>query len=210
MMHRGCHNNAGWGFRMVKRRSVSRLFLLVLAASLFSPGAGATPQVRAGSSGTQRDGSHDFDWDIGAWKTHQRRRLHPLTGSSQWIDYQGTDIVRRLWQGANTGMIEANGPAGHLEIFTIRLYNPSSHQWTINFTNPASGTLGIPLTGVFRNGRAEFYDQEPYEGREILVRFAISDITAGTCRFEQAFSDDGGKTWEVNFVVTETRLKSDA
>lgn len=191
---------------MATPRSVSRAFLLVLAALLLSLTAGASPQTPAASSSALRDGSHDFDWDIGTWKTHQRRRLHPLTGSHQWVDYRGTDIVRRLWPGANTGMIEADGPAGHLEIFTIRLYNPSSHQWTISFTNPASGTLGIPLTGEFRNGRAGFYDQEPYNGREILVRFAISDITANTCRFEQAFSDDGGKTWEVNFVVTETRV----
>lgn len=195
---------------MAIRPSVSHLFLTVLAASFLSLTAGATPQSSAGSSSLQRDGSRDFDWDIGTWKTHQRRRLHPLTGSSQWVDYHGTDIVRRLWQGANTGMIEADGPGGHLQIFTIRLYNPSSHQWTINFTNPASGTLGIPLTGVFRNGRAEFYDQEPYDGREILVRFAISDITASSCRFEQAFSADGGRTWEVNFIVTETRVNSES
>lgn len=193
---------------MAKRCSAPRLLLLLVSASLLSLTAGATQQEPTRSSTVQRDGSHDFDWDIGAWKTHQMRRLHPLTGSSQWVEYHGTDIVRRLWQGANTGMIEADGPAGHLEIYTIRLYNPSSHQWTVSFTNPASGALGIPLTGVFRNGRAEFYDQEPYEGREILVRFAISDISMSSCRFEQAFSDDGGKTWEVNFVVTETRVKS--
>lgn len=195
---------------MATRLSASHPLLLILAASLLSLTASATPQVTARSSSAQRDGSRDFDWDIGTWKTRQRRRLHPLTGSSQWVDYHGTDTVRKLWPGANTGMIEADGPAGHLEIFTIRLYNPNSHQWTVSFTNPASGTLGIPLTGVFSNGSAEFYDQEPYNGREILVRFGISDITANTCRFEQAFSDDGGRTWEVNFIVTETRVNSEA
>ena len=210
-MHRGvAHNNAGWGSCMAKRLFVYRLFLLVLAVSLSSLTVGATPRQPTTQSNTQRDGSRDFDWDIGTWKTHQRRRLHPLTGSTQWVDYYGMDTVRKLWEGANIGMIEAGGPAGHLEIFTIRLYNPNSHQWSISFTNPASGTLGIPVTGVFSNGRAEFYDQEPYDGREILVRFAISDITMSTCRFEQAFSVDGGKTWEVNFIVTETRVKSEA
>ena len=167
-----------------------------------------SPAPASSPSSTRRDGSHDFDWDIGAWKTHQRRRLHPLTGSSQWVDYSGTDVVRRLWNGANSGMIEADGPAGHLEIFTIRLYNPPSHQWNISFTNPAMGMMSQPVFGEFKGGRAEFYDQEPYDGRQIMVRFAISDITASSCRFEQAFSADGGKTWEVNFIVTETRMKA--
>jgi len=185
-----------------------RFLLLALAAAPLSFAIAATPSSSPTAASAQRDGSHDFDWDIGAWQTHQRRRLHPLTGSTTWVDYHGTDVVKKLWNGANTGMIEADGPAGHLEIFTIRLYNPDSHQWGITFTNPAAGTLAPVLSGEFKNGRAEFYDQEPYQGRQILVRFAITDFTTDSCRFEQSFSDDGGKTWEVNFIVTETRMKS--
>jgi len=154
-----------------------------------------------------RDGQHDFDWDIGTWTTHQRRLLHPLTGSTTWVEYNGTDVVRKIWDGANSGVVEADGPSGHLEIFTLRLYNPESHQWSISFTNPATGTMSIPSVGEFKNGRGEFYDQETYNGRTILLRFAVSDITPTSCRFEQAFSDDGGKTWETNFIVTETRAK---
>jgi len=185
-----------------------RFLLLALAAAPLSFAIAATPSSSPTAASAQRDGSHDFDWDIGAWQTHQRRRLHPLTGSTTWVDYHGTDVVKKLWNGANTGMIEADGPAGHLEIFTIRLYNPDSHQWGITFTNPAAGTLAPVLSGEFKNGRAEFYDQEPYQGRQILVRFAITDFTTDSCRFEQSFSDDGGKTWEVNFIVMETRMKS--
>lgn len=188
--------------RLLDLHILTALFALV---PLSGPVA-AAPPGQAALAGAQRDGSHDFDWDIGAWKTHQRRLVHPLSGSNTWVDYHGTDIVRKLWNGANTGMIEADGPAGHLEIFTVRLYNPDSHQWGITFTNPAAGTMGAPVTGEFKDGRAEFYDQEPYKGREILVRFAISDVSANHCRFEQAFSDDGGKTWETNFIVTETRV----
>ena len=57
------------------------------------------------------------------------------------------------------------------------------------------------------NGRGEFYDQETLNGRAILVRFVISDITPNSCRFEQAFSNDGGKTWEVNWIAVDTRVK---
>jgi hypothetical protein len=64
--------------------------------------------------------------------------------------------------------------------------------------------MSVPTIGEFKNGRGEFFDQEPLNGRAILVRFVISDITPTSCHFEQAFSDDGGATWETNWVATDT------
>jgi hypothetical protein len=162
------------------------------------------------TASAERDGRHDFDWDIGTWKTHQRRLVHPLTGSTTWVEYEGTDVVKKIWDGANEGLVEADGPAGHLKIYTLRVYNPEAHQWNIYFTNPGTGTLGPAAVGEFKNGRGEFYDQEPFNGKAILLRFSVSDITANSCRFEQAFSADGGKTWEVNFMVTETLVKGES
>jgi hypothetical protein len=156
----------------------------------------------------QRDGQHDFDWDIGTWKAHMRRLLHPLTGSTTWVEYNGTDVVRKVWDGrANLGEVEADGPAGHLELLTLRLYNPQAHQWSINIASSATGSLSVPAVGEFKNGQGEFIDQEAFNGRTILVRFGISDITPSSVRFDQAFSADGGKTWEVNLIVTETLVK---
>ena len=156
----------------------------------------------------QHDGQHDFDFEIGTWKTHVRRRLHPLTGSTTWIEMDGISIVRKVLNGrANLVELEADGPGGHFAGMSLRLYNPQSHQWSLNFSNAADGTLAQPTIGEFKNGRGEFYDQETLNGRAILVRFVISDITADSCKFEQAFSDDGGKTWEVNWIATDTRVK---
>jgi len=156
----------------------------------------------------QRDGQHDFDWDIGSWKVHMRRLLHPLSGSTTWVEYDGTDVVRKLWDGrANLGEVELDGAAGHLEFLTLRLYNPESHQWSMNISNSTAGTLSAPAVGGFEGGRGEFYDQEAYNGRTILVRFEVSVLTPTSCRFEQAFSVDGGKSWEVNLIVTETLQK---
>jgi hypothetical protein len=169
-------------------------------------GAPLSPAAGVAASQPSDAGAHDFDWDIGTWATHQRRLLHPLTGSTTWVEYEGTDVVRRLWDGANEGLIEADGPAGHLEIFTVRLYSPDAHQWSVRFVSSATGTLSPPVVGEFKDGRGDFYSQEPYEGRAILVRFRVSDVTPASCRFEQAFSTDGGRTWEPNFVVTETRV----
>lgn len=184
-------------------------FLIFTVCSVPAVAQSNSVPAQAGSQerAKERDGQHDFDWDIGTWKTHQQRLLHPLTGSSTWVEYNGTDVVRKIWDGANQGLVEADGPAGHLEIFTLRLYDPQAHKWNIYFANPASGTMSVPAVGHFVNGRGEFYDQETYNGKSILVRFSVSDITPNSCRFEQAFSPDGGKTWEANFIVTETLVK---
>jgi hypothetical protein len=103
--------------------------------------------------------------------------------------------------------LKVNGPAGKIEGLSLRLYNPNSRQWSLNFSNITSGTLSPPVIGEFKNGRAEFYGQDTLSGRSILVRFIISDITSDSCRFEQAFSDDGGNAWEVNWVAIDTRVK---
>ena len=154
-----------------------------------------------------RDGQRDFDFEIGAWKTHLSRLLHPLTGSSRWVEYEGTSVVRKVWNGrANLVELEAEGPAGRIEALSLRLYNPETRQWSLNFSNSKGGTLSPPVIGEFRNGRGEFYSQETLEGRAIFVRFVISSTAPNSCRFEQAFSDDGGKTWEANWIATDTRV----
>ena len=154
-----------------------------------------------------RDGSHDFDFEIGRWKTHLKRLEHPLSGSQSWVTYEGTTEVRKVWNGrANLVELEVDGPKGHIEALSLRLYNPESHQWSLNFSNSAGGSLGTPTVGEFRDGVAEFYDQESFAGRAILVRFVISAIKADACHFEQAFSADGGKSWEINWVADDTRI----
>jgi hypothetical protein len=155
-----------------------------------------------------RDGTHDFDFDIGTWKTHLSRRLRPLTGSTTWIELEGTTVVRKVWDGrGNLAELEADGPGGHIQVLSLRLYNPQTGKWSLNTANSNDGTLAQPMLGEFRNGRGEFFDEEDFNGRRILVRNVWSDITPDSCRFEQAFSDDGGKTWEVNWIAVDTRIK---
>jgi len=159
----------------------------------------------------ERDGQHDFDFEIGTWKTHLSRLLRPLTGSTTWVEYEGTTVVRKVWNGrANLVELEAVGPAGHFQALSLRLYNPESRQWSLNFSNSASGTMSQASIGEFKNGRGEFFAQETLNGRAIFVRFVISDITPDSCRFEQSFSDDGGKTWEVNWIAVDTRVKDES
>ena len=157
----------------------------------------------------QRDGQHDFDFEIGTWKTHLRRLQRPLSGSTTWLEYVGTSVVSKVLDGrANLVELKVNGKAGRLEGLSLRLYNPQSRQWSLNFANINSGTLTTPSIGEFKDGRGEFYNQDTYNGRSILVRFVITKITQDQYRFEQSFSDDGGKTWELNWIAVDTRMES--
>ena len=154
-----------------------------------------------------RDGAHDFDFDFGRWNVHMQRLENPLTGSRNWFEMDGTVDVKKIWDGkANLAEVEADGgPKGHLEILALRLYDPQAHQWSINFAGSSVGTFGVPLVGTFKDGRGEFYDQEPYNGRVIWIRFAMFPTGANSARSEQAFSADDGKTWEINWINTYTR-----
>ena len=187
-----------------------RVLVAWLAVTTMPVAFGQTPPqspTAAPAVAAPRDGQHDFDFEIGTWRTHLRRRAKPLTGSNEWFEMEGITTVRKVWNGrANLVELVADGAGRHIEALSLRLYNPEARQWTLNFANAASGELAQPTVGEFRNGRGEFYSQETYNGRTILVRFVISDIKADSVRFEQAFSDDYGKTWEVNWIATDTRI----
>ena len=155
----------------------------------------------------ERDGAKDFDWAVGTWKTHVKRRVKPLTGSTTWVEMEGITLCRKVWDGrANILELAAEGTGGKFEGMSLRTYNPQSRQWSLHFASSHDGFVNVAQVGEFKNGRGEFYSQETYNGRTILVRFVISDITPSSARFEQAFSDDGGKTWEVNWIATDTRV----
>lgn len=181
--------------------------LVVAAALCAAPCVPAIAAAHTDAAVIVHDGAHDFDFDIGRWRTQSSRLARPLTGSTEWVELAGTTTVRPLLGGrANLAEFAATGPDGPLELLALRWYDPRSRQWMIVFATPGKGTLGTPGTGAFSNGRGDFYDQESLGGRTILVRFSIWGITADTARSEQAFSDDGGKTWEVNWINRYTRL----
>jgi hypothetical protein len=182
--------------------TVSGVSGVIWPALLAAVGVAAASQ----NQGALRDGQHDFDFDLGNWKTHSSRLLHPLTGSSAWVEMDGATVVKSIWGGrANLAEFKANGPAGPVELLSLRWYNPTAHQWYLDFATPNVGTLGIPGVGEFKDGRGDFYDQEIIGGKSILVRFSIWGISATSAQSEQAFSADGGRTWEVNWVNRYTR-----
>jgi hypothetical protein len=176
----------------------------ICATAQTDPGAVAVPQAAA-----ERDGQHDFDFELGSWKIHLKRRLHPLTGSNTWAEFDGTSVTRKVWDGrAQIEEFETDGPGGHIEGLTLRLYNSQTHQWNLYWANRKKGTMEAPQVGQFKNGQGEFYGMDTLDGKAILVRFIWSKTNSNMPHFEQAFSDDGGKTWEVNWITGQTRVSN--
>jgi hypothetical protein len=181
--------------QVVYRYLFAALLIGPLVARTVADPSGARASGIDPQAAPQHDGQHDFDFEAGTWKIHLKRLLHPLTGSTTWTEFDGTSVTRKLWNGrANIEQFETTSSVTHIEGLTLRLYNPESHQWSIYWATSKDGILGIPTIGEFKNGQGEFYDQEPINGRVILVRFIWSQITPTSAHFEQAFSEDGGSS----------------
>ncbi len=201
-----------WIKCLVVFRTARGLWLSSLCLFLCFPVPVALGQVTSAQiAAPERDGQHDFDFEIGTWHTHLKILVHPMTGSTMWVEFNGTSVVHSIWNGrANMVELEVDGPSGHKEALNLHLYNPESHQWSLNFASAAGGAMGVPTVGSFKDGRGEFYDMEPINGKMVLVRNIWSDITPNSCHFEQAFSADGGKTWETNWIADDTRVRDTA
>src|ERR1700749_1837917 len=155
-----------------------------------------------------RDGSHDFDSEVGTWAIHTRRLMHPLTHAGDWVTYDGIKTVTSGWGGrASIAEVKEDGAAGHLNFVAFRLYDPDAQQWSLNFMSAGNGTFGTALTGELRDGGVEFEGPDTLNGRGILVRFIAREQDADHASSEQYFSGDGGRSWELNWVNTYTRTK---
>lgn len=131
--------------------------------------------------------------------------------AAQALEFDGTTGTRKVWNGrAWLEEFVVNNAGEHIEGLTLRMYNPQSHQWSLYWGTSQAGNLGypaLPLIGEFKNGRGEFYSQDFYQGRAIFVRYLWESTTANSAHFEQSYSTDGGKTWEVNWITDQTRVK---
>jgi hypothetical protein len=151
---------------------------------------------------------HDFDFYMGSWRVHHRRLKERLANSNEWQEFEGASTAWPLLGGA--GNVDDNVlelPSGTYRAISLRSYDPVNDTWSIwwlDGRNP--GQLDPPVVGGFKDGVGTFIAEDTFDGRPILVRFLWSDITPTTCRWEQSFSPDGGRTWEVNWVMESTRI----
>ena len=199
---------------LVKRMKLR--FICLLAASQVSllSLTAEQPQASASSTGSAQptpahDDAHDFDFLIGNWTAHVRRLPDRLVDSNKWVEYDGISNHNKLLDSnANFEEFEVDSPKEHLHIKaqTLRMYNPESHQWSIYLVDLDKGTLELPpVVGQFTGTRGEFYNQQQWKGRAVLVRYVWLNISPKSARMEQSFSPDGGKTWETNWICELSR-----
>ena len=151
------------------------------------------------------DGAHAFDWEIGSWSTTVRVRP-PLDAGAEWTEFRGTSVVT-AFAGGRSNLVDLDVASGerHIAGVSLRLYSPQGGQWSLNFASMRDGQLTPPVHGGFSNGRGEFYGEDTVDGKVVLVRFVISDITPTSARFVQSYSADGGRSWVENWVAVDTR-----
>lgn len=198
--------------RFVSGARITGLLVLLGSLPLLYAQAqpGSAPQSSA-DTWQQHDGRHDFDFELGHWKAHVKLLLHPLTHSTEWDELSGEVITRPLsmLEGWNVSEMKVDSPTTHkhIELLAVRLYNPSSHQWSIYGSSVTAGSFDPPMIGHFERGRGELYSQDMYEGKPIFVRFIWTRVSADHTKLEQAFSQDGGRTWETNWIYEGERTR---
>jgi hypothetical protein len=188
--------------------------IVLAAASTLALLAAVTP-AGASQDNPQRiekadlSGLHDFDWLIGEWRVQHRRLEERLANSSEWVEFDGTCVNFPLMDGAgNVDDNRINIPGDNYRGVGLRSYDPKTGQWAIWWVDSRTphGAVDPPVKGKFVNGVGTFYADDTLRGKPIRVRFTWSKITATSAHWEQAFSPDGGQTWEVNWTMEFRRV----
>jgi hypothetical protein len=193
---------------MLKLSFVVRTVVAVLAAACMAHASQDYPAPKLLKP--DLSGLHDFDLRAGEWVCHHRRLKERLAGSHEWQEFDGTQSFRLLMDGfANEDENVLNLPGGAYKGVTLRAYDSKTGQWAIWWLDGRTpfGDLDPPVKGRFVNGVGVFYADDTLRGKPVRVRFTWSNITANSAHWEQAFSPDGGKTWELNWVTDFSRAK---
>jgi hypothetical protein len=183
--------------------------LRVTAQAAVAPSAVPAPIVAPNFpvEPTTRDGSHDFDFAFGTWRTHYRILRHRLAGDHVWYDCYGTSVIRPFWGGSgNLEDGDLKCPNRYVGGMTLRTYDPSTHQWTLWWGTRKLLIAPPGQLGHFNaDGVGEFYAYDSWQGKPEITRFQWTKVN-GNPHFEQAYSTDGGKTWETNWITDCVRV----
>jgi hypothetical protein len=158
-------------------------------------------------SGSRVTGANDFDFLIGNWSVRHRRLKRRLAGDTESIEFSGPASARSILGGlGNFDEYHIDLPSGAYIGSTLRLFNPATGLWSIHWMDSRDPKLDPPMIGSFEGGRGLFFGDDTFEGKPIRVRFIWSGMTASACHWEQAFSIDGGESWETNWTMSFTRV----
>ncbi len=180
--------------------------LLISVVLLLGPLCALPSFAASTTTATPRDGHKDFDFLFGTWYTHYKILRHPLSNSHDWYDCNGKSVIRPFWDGSgNLEDGDLHCPTRYVGGMTLRLYNAATHEWSLYWGTRKLGLVLPAQVGHFdANGVGDFFADDTYSGKKIIVRFRWSAGSNGHPRFEQAFSADKGKTWETNWTTDYT------
>lgn len=192
-----------------------RVRRIALAAALLAVALGSIVPAYSSQDNPKKieapnlSGLHDFDFLVGKWQVHHYRLKERLADNHEWVEFDGTCNNFPLMDG--WGNVDDNVlkmPEGEYRGVGLRSYDPKTGQWTIWWLDSRmpSANIDPPVKGSFENGVGTFYADDTLRGKSIRVRFTWSNITPTSARWEQAFSPDGGKTWEVNWKMDFRRV----
>jgi hypothetical protein len=180
---------------------------ICIAATLLCDPVFAIPAAAGETAMT--DHAHDFDFLIGKWRVHHRRLKERLANNHDWVEFEGTCELTMTMGGQGTMDDNFIGlPSGGYRAMGLRGYDPKTQTWAIWWLDARDPhKIEPPVMGNFQNGVGTFEGDDIFNAKPIKVRFQWSRITANSAHWEQAFSPDGGKTWEMNWAMDFTRVR---
>ena len=144
----------------------------------------------------------DFDFLIGRWTIDNRKLKERLCGSNNWQKFEANLEVNKILSGVGSiGVFRAIINSRFFEGMMIRLFNPVTKLWSLHWVDNWSAILQPPLVGEFTNGKGEFYCEYFHQGEPVTIRYIWNNITSKSAHWEQAYSSDNGKTWEINWTM---------
>jgi hypothetical protein len=161
-----------------------------------------------------QDGREDFDFLHGQWRIRNERLTQRLAGSTEWEIFGATQLCQPLLGGlGNVDDFVSDwvrpGTDARFIGMTLRLFNPEARQWSIYWAGNHDGVLEPPMVGAFAQGIGTFFGDAEHDGRPVRVRFIWNQVSANTAHWQQAFSADGGTSWETNWHMWFRRTAED-
>jgi hypothetical protein len=180
---------------------LQRRHLMTVLAAL--PGVIALSSAAEGAAAA----TSDFDFFLGDWQVRHRRLKERLVGGSDWEEYEGSTHCEAILGGlANFNDSIVHRAGSTYRSLGLRAFDTQTRAWTdwsLDGRKPTQVT--VDGVGRFANGVGTFFADDTFNGKPIRVRGTFTPLTARAAQWEQAFSPDGGQTWETNYVMHYTR-----
>lgn len=164
------------------------------------------PEERLAITASKRSSKHDFDFLLGGWTIRNRKLKEPLTGRSEWEEFDATQNCQPILHGNGDFDIFSAEPGGKpFEGFTLRLFDPTTHLWTLYWADSNAVKLDGGKVGSFNGDIGEFFARDVFGGKNIIVKFHWDKRRPEAPVWSAAFSDDEGQTWEWNWYAHFTK-----